>query len=373
MPRRWQELQKRINFPEEPLHVYQKRLIQAAMLIATLLFTGTIGYYIVEEDWTLLDSFYMTVITLTTVGYGETHELTANGRIFTILLLLVSMTTLGYAISTIASFVIEGQLNNLLRGHRMDKAISRLNEHIIVCGGGRTGRPIVNEFYKTHTPFIVIELNDNVLYDLKHIGNIPYIEGDATEDEVLLDAGIERARGLIAALGDDKDNVFIVLTARALNPSLRIIARCNEEENQEKIRKAGANEIVSPNAIGGLRMASTMIRPSVVAFLDEMMRVTGETLRFEEIPVSSIASLKDKTLAQANIGQRTGLLVVAIRTERGDHTFNPGGKTVLQNGDTLIVLGTREQITHLHDVLVSPMQDHTVSNIFGRINKDDEE
>ncbi len=233
----------------------------------------------------------------------------------------------------------------------MSNHIARLKDHIILCGGGRTGKHIAIEFHKTHVPFVIIEQNEEVIEALQHdIGDFPYLMKDATDDDTLIEAVIEQAKGLIAGLGDDKDNVFIVLSARALNADLRIVARANEEENQEKLRKAGANELVSPNAIGGLRIASLMIRPRVVAFIDEMIRVTDQTLRFDEVEVADVQGLAGKTLAQSHIGRRTGLLVVAIRGHDGALQFNPGGRTVLNRGDVLIVLGTSEQVAKLHDI-----------------------
>ncbi len=342
---------------------YSSRIVVAVLLIISISVVGTVGYAMIE-GWPPLDAFYMTIITLTTVGFGETHTLSRMGRMFTIALILSSMGAAGYAISTIASFLIEGHLNDMMEIRRMKRQIANLKNHIILCGGGRTGKHIVSELHKTHTPFVVIELSDTILTDLKDIGDIAYLQADATDDDTLLEAGIERARGLIAALGDDKDNVFIVLSARALNPDLHIIARVNEEENEEKLRKAGANQIVSPNAIGGMRMASMMVRPHVVAFLDEMMRVTGQTFRFEEVSLQNAPQLCNMTLAQADIGRKTGLLVVAIKSENGKLQFNPGGRTVLHRGDTLIVLGTRQQITDLDNVLSGYATDSSLSNIF---------
>ncbi len=356
-----------------PVPHYSSRIVLAVLLIVSISVVGTLGYSMIE-GWPPLDAFYMTIITLTTVGFGETHTRSPLVRLFTIALILSSMGAAGYAISTIASFLIEGHLNDMIEVRRMNRQISNLKNHIILCGGGRTGRHIVGELYKTHTPFVVIEMSDATLNDLQDIGDIAYLKADATDDDTLLEAGIERARGLIAALGDDKDNVFIVLSARALNPNLHIIARLNEEENEEKLRKAGANQIVSPNAIGGMRMASIMasmmIRPHVVAFLDEMMRVTGQTFRFEEVSLHNAPQLCNMTLAQADIGRKTGLLVVAIKSSGGNLQFNPGGRTVLHRGDTLIVLGTRQQITDLDNVLSGYATDSNLANVFQKSDRE---
>jgi voltage-gated potassium channel len=304
---------------------------------------GTLGYFWLE-DWPLLDALYMTIISMTTVGYGEIRELTAPGRIFTMALLVVSIGTAGYAVSTIASFVVEGEFHRILRGRRMDKRISNLRNHIILCGAGRTGRHIAEEFQKTNTPFVVIEQNVEAIPHMLHLGDVLHLQADATQDESLLLAGIEHARGLVTVLGEDKDNVFVVLTARSLNPELRIVARLIEEENAEKLRKAGADEVVSPNAIGGLRMASVVIRPAVVSFLDEMLRVTENTLRVEEVEITDTSPVAGQTLRDADIRGRTGLLVVALKSRAGHYQFNPDPQTRLISGDILIVIGTPDQL-----------------------------
>lgn len=229
----------------------------------------------------------------------------------------------------------------------MDKKIAKLNNHIILCGLGRVGTQIAAEFYKTLTPFVLIEKDERIIERSLKIGELLYIQGDATKDETLYQAGVERAKGLVAALADDKDNAFIVLSARSLNPNLRIITRLTNEENAEKMHKVGADEIVSTSSIGGMRMASVMIRPSVVSFLDEMLRASGQTLRMEELNLNDAPNLIGKTLAEVKIGERTGLLVVAIKSHSGDYQFNPMGKTVLSEGDVLIVIGTPQQLQTL--------------------------
>ena len=325
---------------------YRRRLLRAVFLLLVILVIGVLGYRFME-GWSFLDALYMTIISMTTVGYGETRALTDAGRVFTIFLLVTSIGTAGFAISTMASFVVEGEFNRILRGRRMDKRISNLTDHIILCGGGPTGKTVAEELHKTHTPFVVIEKDADAIQQLLYIGDVLHIQGDATQDETLLLAGIEQARGLLAVLGEDKDNVFIVLSGRALNPKLRIVARVIEEENAGKLRKAGADEVVSPNAIGGMRMASVMIRPTVVNFLDEMLRVSDQTLRVEEVHVSQTPWLTGRSLAEADIGRRTGMLVVARKLGGGGYHLNPGANTYLEPDDVLIVIGTPEQIAAL--------------------------
>ncbi|MFH1023367.1 MAG: potassium channel protein [Planctomycetota bacterium] len=328
-----------------------RRFARALIIIAGITVLGTAGYHFIE-GWSVFDSLYMTVITMATVGYGETHPLTPEGRGFTIFLIVCSVGMLGYAVSMLASFVAEGEFQRLLEGRRMDKAIAGLSGHIVLCGGGHTGKCIADEFRKSGTLFVLVERDRESLRHVLALGDVPHIEGDASEDDCLRQAGIDRARGLVAALGEDKDNVFVVLSARALNPRLRIVARLVEEENAEKLRKAGADEFVSPNAIGGLRMASLMVRPAVVKFLDTMIRAKGAVLRVEEVGVASVPGLAGKTLGAADIARRTGLLVMALLRGDGEYIFNPPADTVVREGDILIVMGTREQLAALKSIVM---------------------
>lgn len=326
---------------------YRSRLLYPLLLIVTVAAVGTAGYHFIE-GWSFLDSLYMTIITMGTIGYGETHPLSPTGRAFTIFLIISSLGIAGYAITSFGAFIVEGELYNVIRGRRMDRRLTNLKNHIILCGGGRVGLAIADECYKTRTPFVIIEQDQEALQHILQIGDVLYLEGDATRDETLRLAGIERATGLVAALGEDKDNVFIVLSARSLNPKLRIVSRVTDEKNTEKLLKAGADEVVSPTMIGGLRMASVMLRPTVVNFLDQMLRVTDQTLRVEEIHVDQVAGLIGKTLAQADLRGRTGMLVVALKPHGSTPQFNPNGQTVLKAGDILIVMGTPDQIASLH-------------------------
>ena len=327
----------------------QFRIFRAFSLFILAAFMGTLGYHYLF-GWDTLDGLYMTIITMTTIGYSETYPLDDGGRVFTIILSLASVGIAGYAISAVAAFLFEGDFQRVIIGRKMNQRLASLNDHIILCGAGHIGEQIALEFHKTQTPFLVIDHSQEELETILRLGDIPYLLGDPTKDETLHLAGINRARGLVANLNDDKDNAFVVLSARNLNPQLRIVARLTNEENAEKLRKVGADEIVSPNIIGGLRMASVMIRPSVVTFLDEMMRASGQTLRLEETTLAASSALAGLSLAEADLGQRTGLLIVAIKSRDGTYQFNPQADTALKAGDTLIAIGTPDQLADLRKI-----------------------
>lgn len=327
----------------------QFRIFRAVILFTMMLLIGTLGYHRLES-WPLMDGLYMTVITMTTIGYGEIGPLSQAGRVFTIFLGLASVGIGGYAISTIAAFMMEGDFQRIFQGNRMDKQIAELKDHIILCGIGRVGMQIAAELYRSKTSFVVVDQNHEELERLRRLGDVLYVRGDAARDDTLRLAGIDRAKGLIVALSDDKENSFVVLSGRSLNPDLRIVARLVEEENAEKLRRVGADEVVSPNAIGGIRMASMMVRPAVIEFFDEVLNVSGHKLGLEEVKITPHSSLNGKTLRQAAIGREIGLLVVAIRSQSSKYQFNPSAQTMLTTGDVLIVIGTPEQLVLLRKI-----------------------
>lgn len=334
----------------------QLRVFRAFVLFLAVALVGTIGFNRFEE-WPITDSLYATIITMTTIGYGDFSPETPEGRVFTIFLSLFAIGIGGYAITSIASFVIEGNFHRYIQGRRVDKQIVRLKDHYIVCGAGQMGKQIAIELYKSEVSFVVIELSSDVLDDLMREVDIPYVQGDATHDETLLLAGVERARGLVAALRDDKSNVFIALSARSLNADLHIISRLSQEKNRKKLQKAGVNVIVSPEEVSGRRMVAEMLNSEVVTLLDEMLRAerqTGQTLRLEELHVDEIRApafvelLEQDELHIYDIGARTELMVVAIeRCERDAcddrYIYSPRGSTKLHPGDILIVISTPEQ------------------------------
>lgn len=339
--------------PGAPLTDFRRHVRYALLMIGLTIALGTTGFRAIEGR-SFADSFYWTIVTVATVGYGDVTPQTPAGRVFTVLLILMSLGTVTYGLSTLGRFIVEGEFDRLLHGRKMDKRIAQLKDHIILCGGGKTAERVAEELIKTRHDFVVVEKDAEAIESILRIGEFPYLQDDATEDAALEAAGIRRARGLIAALSEDKDNIFVVMTARQLNPELRIVARLVDEGNAKKLRKAGADELVSPNAIGGLRMASVMIRPMAVSFLDTMLRHSGGTMRVDEVAIGQGSELENKTLSDAAINSRTGMLVMAIRPLDGTHQFNPSGQARLHVGDVLIVMGSAEQLQSLKALASAP-------------------
>jgi len=326
-----------------------RRLALILVLFAAVFSAGTIAFMVVE-GWPFLDALYMTVITLSTVGFGEVHPLDHAGRLVTIALILCGTGTLAYGLSVVTAFIVEGDLKNVLGQRRMEKALARMQGHVVVCGAGETGKHVVEELQKTRTPCVIIEQRAEYRVAAERLGAV-VLEGDATRGEVLERARVREARGLITTLPSDKDNLFVILTAREANPSLRIVSRAIEDESHAKLRRAGADVIVSTNQIGGLRMASEMIRPRAVSFLDSMLRDSVQSVRIEEADLPAGSPLVGKTLAEADLHGRVGLLVIAIRHPAGDFTYNPKAATPLQSGDALIVCADPHQVTALRALL----------------------
>ena len=326
------------------------RKVSRLLLILGLVFAvGVAGYMLLGglgtgQAWSFLDALYMTVITLATVGYGETHPLGPAGRIFTVFLIIGGMTVVSYGVITITTLIAEGELQRLLRRGRMDKDISKLKDHYIVCGAGELGRHILKELQDTRQPFVLIDKNAETVKKL-YSGEILFIQGDASEDAILQQAGIEKAFGIFCALPEDKDNLFVVLTASELNKHVRIISKRIEDESEQKFFRAGADKTISTNKIGGLRMTSEMLRPTTATFLDFMLR-DKKNIRFEDVEVGS-EGLAGKTLAETCLHDKTGAMVVAIRSKDGEIVYNPKGNTRIDSGSILVALGGVEQIEAL--------------------------
>ncbi len=316
-----------------------------------LLVIGTVGYMVLEKDnpqhgWQLLDAIYMTVITLTTAGHDDL-EMSDSGRIFTILLLIVGIVVFTYSVTIATAFLIEGQLQSFFRQQKMIRTVHKLSDHYIICGLGDTGVHVLDEMLKAEVDFVGIEAEEERLIHLTDTRNFPYLHGDATDDELLMRAGIERARGLVTCLSRDQDNLFIVISARKLNPHLRIASKAVEDNSAGKLIIAGADEVVLPDHIGGLRLASGILQPHLVGFLDNITQ-NQDGAQFTESVIQREAPLDGISLKAGNIREQTGLVVIAIRDNDGTFLYNPPGDKKMIAGDALLVIANRKQLQILH-------------------------
>lgn len=318
-------------------------------VLALLITLGTVGYAGIE-GWRILDSLYMTVITLGTVGFREVHELSDAGKVFTILLIVFGVSVIGYIVGTVAQIMFEGQIQRVIGRKKVEKKIDTMNEHYIICGFGRMGSLICRELAAKPLPFVVIERDPLVLEKLREEGYL-CITGDATDDEVLLKAGIKKAKGLISVVSSDSENVYITLTARELNPNLYILARSGEEGSEKKLLRAGANKVVSPYLIGGSRMAQAILRPNVVDFIEIATGREHLDLQLEEIFIPPDSGFVGENLATSGFRKETGVIIVGIKKADGTMVFNPESHTRIERHDTLIVLGETSAIQQLEKLI----------------------
>ncbi len=316
--------------------------------LVTVIAFGTLGYAMIE-DWQAFDALYMTIITLATVGFREVHELSPEGKIFTIVLIISGTGIIAYTLSSLIQFTLEGQLRKILGRKKLESRIGKLRDHYIICGYGRIGHLICREFQSRPTPFVVVEQNPNHIERLEREGYM-YVEGDATDDETLQAAGIEHAKGLITAVTSDTDNVYITLTARGLNPKLFILARAGEEGAEKKLMRAGASKVISPYTIGASRMAQAILRPSVVDFIELATASEHLALQIEEIRIAADSVLAGKNLIDSGIRQSMGIIIVGIKESDGKMTFNPPPEKNIEPNSVLIILGERPAISQLEKI-----------------------
>ena len=324
----------------------RKRNCIAGLFLLGVTGAGTFGYYLLgylaagKPLWRVGDCFYMTVITLTTVGFGEVIDLAAvpGARLFTVFILLAGLGVAAYFVSSLTAFLVEGELTHVFWRKRMEKQIGKLSGHIILCGTGKVGYHVIQELLRTHTDFVVIDVDDKRILELQQqVGTFPAVAGDATHAAFLRQAGVERAKGVISTLSDDKDNLCVVVTCRQLNPKLHIISACKETEFSTKLELLGA-EAVIPNSIGGLRIASKMIRPRVVHYLDLMLRDKNCVVRIEDIVLPEASSLVGKQISTIDFDRYGQLLILAIlRAGTMQPIYNPRRAETLAAGDTLVV------------------------------------
>ena len=332
----------------------RNRLLAGLAALAVVVLGGTIGFQLIGHGrWNFSDCMYFVFITVTTVGYGEILPGMSQmpvARWFTIVLLVFGTGVLVYFASTITAFIVEGDLSNLLKSKRLLKRIQRMKEHTIVCGAGSTGGHIIEELLSSHMAVVAIDFDETRLQEIA--AKFPrekfsYLVGDATEDAVLDQAALTSASGLVAALSSDKDNLYLVVTVRQQNSKARIIARCSELAHVDKLKRAGADSVVSPNHIGGMRMVSELLRPAVVRFLDEMLRDKRATFRIDEVRISD-GALAGKNLREAQIRERFGMTVLALKSaDDKPWVYNPDAAERLTVGMTLVVLGSPDQVKSL--------------------------
>ena len=326
-----------------------KHLIVSILLTFLIVGAGTAGYMVIE-GWNILDAFYMTVITMGTVGYGEVHEISNTGRLFTILLIFVGVGYFVYVAGVVVQFMVEGRMRTILGRRRLDKKIDRLKDHYIICGYGRLGRVLCKNLLRKPLALVVIE-KDRELIPVMDEDKVLYVCGDVSDEANLIKAGIRRAKGLVAVLATDADNVFLVLTARQLNPDLYIAARASRSESKAKLQAAGANNVESPYEMGGVSMAQRIIRPTVTNFLDLAFTYSRKDIQMEEIPIGPSSTLSGVMLKDSGIRQRFNLIIIAIKKSDGSMLFNPSFETVIKAGDTVIAVGEETNLKKLEDIL----------------------
>ncbi len=319
-----------------------KRLRLALISLLALVALGTLGYRLIE-GWDILDSLYMTIITLATVGYKEVHNLTPAGKAFTIILIIFGVSIVFWAVASLFETIVSEQLWHTLLRRRMESKISGFRDHFIICGFGRMGQEISRVFRSSNVPYAVIEINPEQLPKLVE-GGIPFIEGNASDDKVLTAAGIKQARGLVTVAATDEENVFITLTARGLNPDLFIVARSIREENEDKLKRAGANRVMSPYITGGRRMAFAALRPHVLEFLDATIHADHVVFELDDIDIIEKSPFSGKKIRESKIRETSGATILAVRAKDGSLNYNPNPDTILNVGDTLIMVGTPSEL-----------------------------
>lgn len=316
----------------------RRQLLIAIICMCFVVILGTIGFMVIEEI-SLFQAFWMTMITVLTVGYGDAIPVTQAGKIFALLIIPIGVGIVTYAIGVVAAMIIEGNLFHAVRRKKMDKQIAGLKDHIIVCGCGRVGLQVVHELQEKKVPFVVVDKDREVLEKEK----ILYVHGDATEDQILMKAGIKRAAGLVGIVANDAENVFIALTARGLNRNIKIVARAEKPETEEKLRRAGADKVINPSSMAGIHIAKGIANPLAVHYIDTVLYGTEQSFAIEEFQIGKDAIVIGKTLLESNVRNQFDVTILAI-LRNGDMIHNPTGQEKLQERDMIIVFYPVERL-----------------------------
>ncbi|HWR68245.1 MAG TPA: potassium channel protein [Desulfomonilia bacterium] len=321
-----------------------RRLKYGALLLFAVFVAGTAGFHLIE-GWTILDALFMTIITITTIGYGEVHPLTLSGKVFDIIVILLGVGSAAYVFASFTRFIVEGEMQRYFGRRRLDKTIMRMSGHYIICGHGRIGSLISQELLHSNKQFLVIDTDPSVIQELERTG-IPQIQGNASDEDLLLKAGVKRAKGLIATASSDMTNVYIILVAKELNPDIFVLARAETEDSIKNIKRAGADKVVSPYLIGGRHMANILLKPTVVDFIELATgEKTGEFhIQMEGFKIREGSRLVGKTLKDAPIRKDIGLIVVAVRNHAGQMIFNPSADLSISVDDVLVCIGDAEAL-----------------------------
>ena len=329
--------------------VFKSKLNIAILLLSILILLGIIGFKIIS-GFSWIDSIYMTIITITTVGFGEVQPLDSQSKLFTVGLILTSAVTVGYALKVITEYLISKNNINELKQKKMQKIIDNLSGHIIICGYGRNGKQAAKKLKAHNRDFVVIEKSERIIQKIKG-NNLNCIFGDANEDHILINAGIDRASCLISALPNDSENVFVVLSARQINPNIRIISRASDETSHSKLKLAGANNVILPDQIGGNHMASLVVVPDLLEFVDNLSIIGNQNINIEEIPVEKLYNVSNvKTISELDLRKKTGCNVIGYKDSNGEYHINPDANQKLIPGSKIIVLGKSEQIQNLNSI-----------------------
>ena len=329
-----------------------RRFLYILLAIATTLLIGTVGFTVIDH-FPPFDAFYMTLTTMTTVGYGEIHPLSQSGRVFNSFLIFFGVGTIFIAIGAMTQTIIEREFGEAIGKRRHKRMIENLKDHYIICGYGRVGRGAAAELHHAGVPFVVVDISPERVERAMLAGMLA-VTADSTHDETLRQVGIDRARGLVAALATDADNLFVILSAKGLNPQIYVAARAAEESAEAKMRRAGADAVFAPYSITGHRLAQSLLRPHVVQFLDFTTKDIGMDIAIEQVRVSEQSEMVSRSIQEMQIGRDVGVIVMAIRKGDGRMMFNPTADTTVAGGDYLIVMGRQENLDSLEALLAEP-------------------